>query len=104
MDEFKRFELKLNTLFQSTFSSAITLFFRLGAWIDGLKSKQLEDIWCDGNEDNSSSKCVFITKKNFKNNSLCLRRLECTEEMLFICDSKFRYSKKNSLLKYLSFW
>jgi hypothetical protein len=39
IDQFKRFELKVNTLLHSTFSSAVTIFFRLGAWIDKFNCK-----------------------------------------------------------------
>ena len=83
-DEFERFELKVNALQQSTFSSAVTLFFRLGAWVDGLN-----DQWCDENDADSTSECVYLRKNLLKNNSLCLSRLKCDEEMPFICDSKF---------------
>ncbi len=38
LDEFKRFEFKVNTLLHSTFSSAVTMFFRLGAWINKFHS------------------------------------------------------------------
>jgi hypothetical protein len=39
MHEFQQFELKIQALFQSTVSNAVTMFFRLGAWIDKLNSK-----------------------------------------------------------------
>ncbi len=48
-----------------------------------------EDIWCNENEKDPTSQCVFITKTNFKNGSLCLSRLQCDAEIPFICDSKF---------------
>jgi hypothetical protein len=48
-----------------------------------------EDIWCNENENDPTSQCVFIKKKNLKNGSLCLSRLQCYAEMPFICDSKF---------------
>lgn len=34
IQQFKQLEFQVNKLLQSTFSSAVTLFFRLGAWID----------------------------------------------------------------------
>ncbi|CAF4428327.1 unnamed protein product, partial [Rotaria sp. Silwood2] len=86
IDEFKQFELKVNTLLHSTFSSAVTIFFRLGAWINKLNSKELEDVLCDENENNSNFECVFIKRNNLKNGTLCLSRLECNENILFICD------------------
>ncbi|CAF3729463.1 unnamed protein product, partial [Adineta steineri] len=85
IDEFKRFELQVNALLNSSFSSAVTLFFRLGAWIDSYDIKELEDVWCNENKDNSTFDCVAIRKENSKNGSLCLSRLTCHEEMLFIC-------------------
>ncbi len=39
INEFERFEFKIDRLRQSTFSSAVTLFFRIGAWIDKFHSK-----------------------------------------------------------------
>jgi hypothetical protein len=84
--EFERFELKVNTLQQSTFSSAVTLFFRLGAWIDFVG---FNDRWCDENDADPTLECVYIRKNPLKNNSLCLSRMKCDEEMPFICDSKF---------------
>ncbi|CAF4248928.1 unnamed protein product [Rotaria sp. Silwood2] len=86
IDEFKQFELKVNTLLNSTFSSAVTLFFRLGAWINKLNRKQLENVLCDKNENNSNFECVLIKRNSLKNGTLCLTRLECNENMLFICD------------------
>ncbi|CAF4267420.1 unnamed protein product, partial [Adineta steineri] len=85
IDEFKRFELQVNALLNSSFSSAVTLFFRLGAWIDSYDIKELEDVWCNENKDNSTFDCAVIRKENSKNGSLCLSRLQCHEEMLFIC-------------------
>jgi hypothetical protein len=41
IDELEQFESKVDTLLHSAFSSAITLFFRLGAWIDKYHSKCL---------------------------------------------------------------
>lgn len=38
-DQFKQFEIKINNLFQSTYSNPITLFFYLGAWIDKYNRK-----------------------------------------------------------------
>ncbi|CAF3736293.1 unnamed protein product [Rotaria sp. Silwood1] len=86
IDEFKQFEFTINTLLHSTFSSAVTLFFRLGAWINRLNIKELEDVLCDENENNSNFECVFIKRNNLKNGTLCLSRLECNENLLFICD------------------
>jgi hypothetical protein len=54
INELKRFELKVQTLLQGTFSSAVTIFFRLGAWIDELNSKFIfvsELIYCFGNSE-----------------------------------------------------
>ncbi|CAF0732151.1 unnamed protein product [Adineta steineri] len=85
IDEFKRFELQVNALLNSSFSSAVTLFFRLGAWINSYDIKELEDVWCNENKDNSTFDCAVIRKENSKNGSLCLSRLQCHEEMLFIC-------------------
>jgi hypothetical protein len=39
IDQFKQMELRVNTLLNSTFSSAVTIFFRLGAWIDKFDGK-----------------------------------------------------------------
>jgi len=50
--------------------------------------KGLEDIWCNENEENPIFECVSI-RTIFNNGSLCLSRLKCTEEIPFICDSKF---------------
>jgi hypothetical protein len=94
IDEFKQFELKVNTLLHSIFSSSIAIFFHLGAWIDKLNILKLvnglEDIWCNENEIDPTFECIYIRKNNFKNGSLCLSRLKCNKEILFICDSKFR--------------
>ncbi|CAF1333856.1 unnamed protein product [Adineta steineri] len=95
IDEFKRFELQVNALLNSSFSSAVTLFFRLGAWIDSYDIKELEDVWCNENKDNSTFDCVAIRKENSKNGSLCLSRLKCHEEMLFICDMTAISEKHN---------
>lgn len=91
MDDFQEFESKIYKLLDSIFSSAVTIFFRLGAWIDQLNIdtiKQLEDILCDKNDYNSDLECVFIKRNSLKNGTLCLTRLDCTENMLFMCDSE----------------
>ena len=38
VEEFKQFELHVRTLLNSAFSSAVTIFFRLGAWINEFNS------------------------------------------------------------------
>ena len=47
------------------------------------------NLWCDDNDINSNVGCVYIKRQNLKNGSLCLSRLNCNEQMPFICDSKF---------------
>lgn len=58
-------------------------FFNCCEIVDGL-----DDLWCDENNVDPTLECVYITRNHLKNNSLCLNRLKCDEEIPFICDSK----------------
>lgn len=49
----------------------------------------LDDVWCDDHEIDPLLDCVYIRRDSLKNNSLCLSRLLCQEEIPFICQSKF---------------
>lgn len=106
--EFERFQLKIQNLLNSSYSSAVTLFFRLGAWIDHSKFLLLhcslhstwliwrivppsDHLWCDKSIDTMSpSSCIAIQRQSGSNGSLCLIQAPCEEEKLFICDGKFQ--------------
>lgn len=48
-----------------------------------------DDVWCADHEIDPLLDCVYIRRDRLKNNSLCLSRLICEEEIPFICHSKF---------------
>ena len=54
------------------------------------------------NTEPSNSSCISLSRERKPNGSLCLDRLSCDEEMLFICDSELTTDRRQRISSDLS--